>query len=65
MEFKVASLANYGDVKFYKCIGEAYGEKVVVYLSKTREIPLGETVYLKPVLDQTEIYEDDLNIRLY
>ena len=65
MAFKVTSLANYGDVKFYRCVGEAYGEQVVVYIDKVREIPLGTTIYLKPVLDQTEIYEDDLNIRLY
>ena len=65
MAFKVTSLANYGDVKFYRCVGEAYGEQVVVYIDKVREIPLGTTIYLKPVLDQSEIYEDDLNIRLY
>ncbi len=65
MEFKVIALANYGDVKFYKCVGEAFGEQVVVYINKAREIPLGSTIFLKPVLEQTEIYEDELNIRLF
>ena len=65
MEFKVVANVNYGDVKMYKCVGEAYGQKVVVYLNKEREIPLGEIVSLKPKLAETQIYEDDLNIRLY
>ena len=65
MEFKVVANINYGDVKMYKCVGEAYGEKVTVYLNKEREIALGEVVYLRPKLEETQIYEDDLNIRLY
>ena len=65
MDFKVVSVANYGDVKFYKCVGEAYGQKVEIFVDKVREIPLGEVIHVKPQLDKTEIYEDDLNIRLY
>jgi multiple sugar transport system ATP-binding protein len=65
IEFKVVSDVNYGDVKLYKCTGELYGEKVVVYLNKEREIELGSTVKLVPSLEKTEIYEDELNIRLY
>ena len=65
MEFKVVSLINYGDVKLYKCVGDAYGEKVTVYINKEREIELGEKIYLSPNLEKTQIYEDELNIRLY
>ena len=65
MEFKAVSLVNYGDYKFYKCSGDAYGEKVVVNIRKEREIELGDKVYLCPILEKTQIYEDELNIRLY
>ena len=65
LEFKVVSAVNYGDVKLYKCTGELYGEKAVVYINKDREIELGETIHLTPALEKTEIYENELNIRLY
>ena len=65
IEFKVVANVNYGDVKLYKCTGELYGEQIVVYLNKEREIELGSTVKLVPALEKTEIYEDELNIRLY
>lgn len=63
--FKVVSFVNYGDVKLYKCSTELYGEKVVVYINKEREIELGNTINLVPALEKTEIYENELNIRLY
>ena len=65
MEFKVVALVNYGDVKLYKCVGDAYGEKVTIYINKEREIELGEKIQLSPNLEKTQIYEDELNIRLY
>jgi hypothetical protein len=65
MEFKAVALVNYGDYKFYKCTGDAYGEKVTIYIRKARDIALGDKVYLCPALEQTQIYEDELNIRLY
>ena len=65
MEFKVVSDINYGDTKLLKCNGELFGEKVSVYIKKERELQLGEVVHLNPVLEQTQIYEDELNIRLY
>ena len=65
IEFKVVSFVNYGDVKLYKCTAELYGEKVVVYINKEREIELGDTIRLTPALEKTEIYESELNIRLY
>ena len=65
LPFKVVSNVNYGDVKLYKCVGELYGEKVVVYIDKVREITLGEMVSLRPDLEKCQIYEDELNIRLY
>ena len=64
-DFKVVSLVNYGDVQLYKCVGEAYGEKVVVYVKKEREMEIGEIIHLLPDLTKTEIYETQLNIRLY
>ena len=63
--FKVVSNVNYGDVKLYKCVGELYGEKLTVYIDKVREINLGDMVSLRPDLDKCQIYEDELNIRLY
>ena len=63
--FKIVTLVNYGDVKLYKCNGEAYGEQITVYINKEREIELGSTVNLVPDLAKTEIYENQLNIRLY
>ena len=65
ISFKVVTFVNYGDVKLYKCTGELYGEKVVVYINKEREIELGSQINLVPVLEKTEIYENELNIRLY
>ena len=65
MPFKVVSLVNYGDVQLYKCTGEAYGEKVVIYVTKEREMELGEVIKLRPKLEETQIYETQLNIRLY
>ena len=65
IDFQVVSNVNYGDVKLYKCTTELYGEKVVVYINRDREIELGETIHLIPALDKTQIYEDELNIRLY
>ena len=65
LEFKCVSFVNYGDVKMYKCAGELFGEKVVVYISKEREINLGEVLHLVPKFEATQIYENELNIRLY
>ena len=65
LPFKVVSNVNYGDVKLYKCVGELYGEKVTVYIDKVREIELGSTISLRPDLEKCQVYEDELNIRLY
>lgn len=65
IEFKVVSFVNYGDVKLYKCSGELFGEKVSVYITKEREIELGDTVHLVPKFEECQIYENELNIRLY
>ena len=65
IEFKVVSLVNYGDVKLYKCVGTLYGEKVTTYIKQERDIALGEVVKLAPVVEKTQIYEDERNIRLY
>ena len=65
LPFQVVSNVNYGDAKMYKCTGELYGEKVNVFINKDREIAVGETLFLKLNLEQTQIYEDELNIRLY
>lgn len=65
LEFKVVSLVNYGDVKLYKCVGELYGEKVTAYINQERDIALGSTIHLAPVVEKTQIYEDERNIRLY
>ena len=65
LEFKVVSLVNYGDVKLYKCVGEMYGEKVTAYIKQERDIALGQVIHLAPVVEKTQIYEDERNIRLY
>ena len=65
LEFQVVSFVNYGDVKMYKCKGELFGAEVVVYLDKTREMTLGETIHLIPDFEKSQIYENELNIRLY
>ena len=65
LAFQVIQEVNFGDVKMYKCAGELYGEKVYVYIRKEREIERGETLHLKPVIEKSEIYESELNIRLY
>ena len=65
LEFQVVSNVNYGDAKMYKCSGEMYGEKVTVFIKKEREIEVGSKIYLRPKLEETQIYEDELNIRLY
>lgn len=65
LEFQVVSNVNYGDAKMYKCAGELYGEKVEVFINKEREMEVGEKIFLKPKLEETQIYEDELNIRLY
>ena len=65
MEYEVSALANYGDAKMYKCVGQAYGEKSVVYVTESRKAALGEKIHIAPELDKTEIYENELNIRLY
>ena len=49
----------------YKCVGELDGQETVIYMSKTREIDLGTKIYIRPDLEKAQIYEDDLNIRLY
>ena len=65
ISFQVIQEVNYGDVKMYKCSGELYGEKLYVYILKEREIERGEVIKLKPIITKSEIYENDLNIRLY
>ncbi len=65
LEFKVVSLVNFGDVKLYKCAGTMYGEKVNVYINQERDIALGEVIHLAPIVEKTQIYEDERNIRLY
>ena len=65
IDFKVVSLVNYGDVKLYKCVGALYGEKVTAYIKQERDIALGEAIKLAPVVEKTQIYEDERNIRLY
>ena len=65
IEFKVVSLVNYGDVKLYKCVGTLYGEKVTAYIKQERDIALGEVIKLAPIVEKTQIYEDERNIRLY
>ena len=65
LEFKVVSLVNYGDVKLYKCVGEMYGEKVTAYINQERDIALGSVIHLSPIVEKTQIYEDERNIRLY
>ena len=65
LEFQVVSNVNFGDAKMYKCTGEMYGEKVTVFINKEREIEVGDKIHLKPKLEETQIYEDELNIRLY
>ena len=65
LSFKVASLVNYGDVKLYKCTGQVNGEDTVIYIRKEREIELGTNILVRPELEKAQIYEDDLNIRLY
>jgi len=65
LSFQVVSNVNYGDTKMYKCAGELYGEKVEVYINKEREMQIGDKIFLKPQLAETQIYEDELNIRLY
>ena len=65
LEFKVVSLVNYGDVKLYKCAGEMYGEKVTAYINQERDIALGSVIHLSPIVEKTQIYEDERNIRLY
>ena len=65
MPFKAVVLVNFGDVKLYKCNGDIDGQQVSIYIDKQREIDLGSTVYLRPDLEKAQIYEDDLNIRLY
>ena len=65
LEFKVVANINYGDMKMYKCVGELYGEKLVVYITKTKDYELGSKIYLRPDLQRCQIYEDELNIRLY
>ena len=65
IEFKVVSLANYGDTQMYKCTGKIDGEETVIYLNKDRNIELGSVIHIRPDLEKAQIYEDDLNIRLY
>ena len=65
LKFQVVSNVNFGDAKMYKCVGEMYGEKVSVYINKEREIEVGEKISLRPKLEETQIYEDEQNIRLY
>ena len=63
--FQVIQEVNFGDVKMYKCSGDLYGEKVYVYILKEREVERGEVIKLKPIIEKSEIYESELNIRLY
>ena len=65
IEFKVLSLVNYGDVKLYKCGGEIFGEKINIYIDKTEELQLGSVIKLEPDFVKCQIYEDELNVRLY
>jgi hypothetical protein len=65
LPFKVVALINYGDVKLYKCTGSIFGEKVVVYINKERDIEIGSDIKLSPVLEKAQVYEDERNIRLY
>ena len=65
LPFQVVGNVNYGDAKMYKCTGELYGEKVSVFINKEREIDVGAKIFLKPKLEETQIYEDEQNIRLY
>lgn len=65
LPFQVVSNVNYGDARMYKCTGELYGEKVNVFINKERQIEVGDKIFLKPKLEETQIYEDEQNIRLY
>ena len=65
LPFTVSALVNYGDVKLYKCTGNLNGQQQVVYLRKVEELSLGSQILLLPKLEETEVYETALNIRLY
>ena len=65
LEFEVAQEVNFGDVSMYKCSSNMYGDKVSIYLLKEKEIERGSKIMLKPVIEKCEIYESELNIRLY
>ena len=65
IQFKVLSLVNYGEVKLYKCGGEIFGEKITIYIDKTEELQLGSVINLEPDFVKCQIYEDELNVRLY
>ena len=65
LPLKVVALINYGAVKFYKCVGKAYGEKVTIYLRKDKERNVGDDIDVSPDLAECQIYEDERNIRLY
>lgn len=65
LEFVVNALVNYGDVKYYKCVGKMYDKDQVVYIRKTEELELGSKIKVLPKLSESEVYETALNIRLY
>ena len=65
LDFKVTQLVNYGDVKYYKCVGRMYDQDKVIYIRKTEELELGSAIKVLPKLSESEIYETALNIRLY
>ena len=65
LKFQIVSNVNYGDAKMYKCKGKMYGEDVIVFIKKEKELSIGDYVELAPKLEETQIYEDEQNIRLY
>ena len=65
LDFVISQEVNFGEVKMYKCNTNLYGEKVVIYLRKEREIEVGSKIMLRPIIEKCEIYESELNIRLY
>ena len=65
IKFTILDTVDYGSSSFYIAEGNMYGGVVRIYIKSNGEHQVGDVVNVTPVLENTEISETSLNIRLY
>jgi len=62
---EVREIVDYVSHKYYKCVAKMYGQEFTLFVEGGNEFKVGDHFFVEPDLEETEIYETALNIRLY